>query len=413
MRAGTMNIYRTTRLVILFLLWPFHSVAAQSDLPDPRDILTNARDAIANLQTGSYHAEYYNSGVRKSGTQVVLMTPIEGDVRISRTLDNDPIGLKLFADWKLVTTSADRQSKAFTTTYDGQKIRKLDRGKEIVYVNDPDQTRVMLLAGVYNLIPNFFRSKEPFQEELSTDDLRYDGAAVVGGVPCHIVHIPIHETGIFAEESWWFIGMDDYIPRKWQVTYFENSHYRFMNVLTLTDLKINEPVEPSQFALYAPETYTVQKYEFRPNQTPQTPGLAVGKNAPNWTLAVVDGKNLSLRDLRGQVVVMDFWATWCGPCLAAMPDVQKLHEQFGKQGVVVLGISTWESGDPAALMKEKGYTYPLLLNGDDVAEEYGIPGIPTTFVIGQNGRVLYAGVGSGPDYYTELNEVIGDALAGK
>ncbi len=403
-----MNIYRTTRLVILFLLWPFHAVVAQSDLPDPREILLKAQQALLEIQSLSYQAEYYNIGLLEFRGEPLISSPIEGDVMISRTLADDPIGIKLFIDWKLVKTMGDRQSRAFTAAYDGQKIRKLDPGKEIVYVNDPDQTGMMLLVGGYELIPNVIRSVEPFQEELSMDNLRYDGAAVVGGVPCHIVHIPIHETDGYENEVWWFLGVDDYLPRKKHEVYIISSGDRRMVVLTLTDLKINEAVDPSRFVLSAPDNYTVKVYEIFGTPTSR---LKVGDVAPNWTLAGVDGKNLSLRNLRGQVVVMDFWATWCGPCLVAMPEVQKLHEQYGKQGVVVLGISTWESGDPVALMKEKGYTYPLLLNGDEVAETYGINGIPTTFVIGRDGKILYGQVGNIPDEYAKWNEVIVDALA--
>ncbi len=417
-----MNIYRTTRLVIFFLLWPFHSVVAQSDLPDPREILLKAQQALLEIQSLSYHAEYYELGLHEFSGKPSIGPAGEGDVRFAGIPEEDPFGIKFYIDSKWIKTSTDGSGAAFTTAYDGQKVRQLDHGKEIAYVNDPDPDGAFLLVkgGFYTLLMSVFNVKntylwegplkEPFQIEIAVDDLGYEGVAVVGGVPCHIIHIPIHETHRFTE-SWWFIGMDDNLPRKEQVVlYDDNGKVSLQRIHTITGLKVNEAVEPSAYALYAPETYAVKVYEVRGNQTL---GLAVGKNAPNWTLAGVDGKNLSLRDLRGQVVVMDFWATWCGPCLAAMPDVQKLHEQFGDQGVVVLGISTWETGDPAALMKEKGYTYPLLLNGDDVAEEYGIPGIPTTFVIGRDGKILYGQVGNRPDDHAKWNEVIGDALAGK
>lgn len=71
-----------------------------------------------------------------------------------------------------------------------------------------------------------------------------------------------------------------------------------------------------------------------------------------------------------------------------MPKLQRLHEQFAERGVVVLGIATWETGDPAAFMQENGYTYPLLMDGDDVALAYEVQGLPTLHIIGPDGAFL-------------------------
>src|SRR5262249_7371157 len=90
---------------------------------------------------------------------------------------------------------------------------------------------------------------------------------------------------------------------------------------------------------------------------------------------------------------LDFWATWCGPCRAAMPGVQALHEKYKDKGVSVFGLNCWESGDAPGYMKEQKYTYGLLLNADEVAGKYGVSGIPTIYVIGRDGKVVYQSVG--------------------
>ena len=85
-----------------------------------------------------------------------------------------------------------------------------------------------------------------------------------------------------------------------------------------------------------------------------------------------------------------------------MPGIQKIHEKFKGKPVAVYGVSTWEkTGDPAAYMKDKEYTYGLLIKGDDVAKRYGVRGIPTFFVIGHDGRVIYTAAGSGRDAQIE------------
>lgn len=123
--------------------------------------------------------------------------------------------------------------------------------------------------------------------------------------------------------------------------------------------------------------------------------LPVGAAAPDWTLKDARARPHRLSDYRGKVVVMDFWAVWCIPCHRAMPGLQRLHNDLSSRGVAVLGISTNEhGGDPAQLMKDRGYTYELLLNGETISEAYGVAGMPTIYVIGVDGRIIHSGFGA-------------------
>jgi thiol-disulfide isomerase/thioredoxin len=117
--------------------------------------------------------------------------------------------------------------------------------------------------------------------------------------------------------------------------------------------------------------------------------LALGQLAPDWKLSDAGGVTHSLSDYRGQVVVLDFWATWCGPCAALMPRMQKLQDKFRDRGVVVFGINAWETGDAPALMKQKHFTYGILLKGEEIAPAYGIINLPVVYVVGTDGRIVY------------------------
>lgn len=123
--------------------------------------------------------------------------------------------------------------------------------------------------------------------------------------------------------------------------------------------------------------------------------LVVGDPAPEWKLADSAGKTHALADYRGRVVVLDFWATWCGPCAKVMPKLDKLQKKYGERGLVVLGVSSFETGDPVALMKKRGLSYTLLLKGEEMAPSYGVTSLPVLYVIGADGRVLYSH--AGPD----------------
>jgi peroxiredoxin len=114
----------------------------------------------------------------------------------------------------------------------------------------------------------------------------------------------------------------------------------------------------------------------------------VGKLAPNFRLQTLDGQEIVLSDLRGRPVFLNFWATWCFPCVTEMPAMQRLADRYGEQ-IVVLGINTGEPADRArAFAANMEIRYPLVLDADTkVTEAYGVRAMPTSLFIDANGVV--------------------------
>jgi len=108
------------------------------------------------------------------------------------------------------------------------------------------------------------------------------------------------------------------------------------------------------------------------------------------------GGSGSLEDYRGQVVVLNFWASWCEPCRDESPLLQRWHERLDKRGATVLGVDVQDVSDDAnAFVDKYGLTYPMLRDGPgDIRDEFGILGLPETFVVDRQGRV--AAVARGP-----------------
>jgi peroxiredoxin len=113
------------------------------------------------------------------------------------------------------------------------------------------------------------------------------------------------------------------------------------------------------------------------------------RNDANFTLTDLTGKPWTLKDLRGKVVLVNFWATWCPPCRKEMPDLETLCNRFGPQGLVILGISDEDAATVSPFISKQGTTYPILLDpGRKVNELFQIDGIPKTFIYGRDGKLV-------------------------
>ncbi len=122
----------------------------------------------------------------------------------------------------------------------------------------------------------------------------------------------------------------------------------------------------------------------------------VGIPAPNFTLNEINtGKPIVLSSYKGDVVVLDFWATWCPPCRAEIPHWVSLYNRYKKRGLAIIGVSVDDSTTPVRpFLDEYHVDYPVVMGSNKVVDEYGgINGIPTTFIINQKGDIVKQVVG--------------------
>jgi thiol-disulfide isomerase/thioredoxin len=152
----------------------------------------------------------------------------------------------------------------------------------------------------------------------------------------------------------------------------------------------------------------------------QPPG--VGKEAPDFTLDVVanggglgaglaEKKTLSLSELRGSAVLLDFWATWCGPCRMEAPIVDRVSRRWQDKGVVVVGVNTDtpDQGDPREFALQHGLTYPIVHDGEGYAShEFEIESLPTLVVVSRTGKITAVRTGVTED--AEIERLLRQAL---
>src|ERR1700739_1485515 len=119
--------------------------------------------------------------------------------------------------------------------------------------------------------------------------------------------------------------------------------------------------------------------------------LSQSTPAPDFTLEKLNGGNLKLSDLRGKAVLLNFWATWCGPCKIETPWLVEMQNQYGNQGLQVIGVAMDDSGkdEISKFAKDMGVNYPVLLGKEAVGDEYGgVPALPESFFIGRDGKIV-------------------------
>ena len=141
-----------------------------------------------------------------------------------------------------------------------------------------------------------------------------------------------------------------------------------------------------------------------------------GKAAPQFSMKnAKGGKPLTNASLRGKVVLLDFWATWCGPCKAASPTMQALHKKYASKGLVVVGANTFDGTDGLAksqkYAKEHGYSYTFTYGNDKFAQSLGVRGIPAFIFIGKDGKVAETQIGFSEQLAGQFEATVKNLLA--
>lgn len=319
---------------------------------------------------------------------------------------------------------------------DGKKLYKIDpASKKLLSLELKDGGMQMPPSDIWPILPQWVMEDRFENPMMKTVALRLDKDAEIGGVKCRVLS-RVQEMEVPDEEAQdagpvvagknrkvvittiKHLGAEDMLPRKIEMTVKGvnmGEDGPDMSMLSeMSDLKANTGLKDADFALKAPEGYASEAGTYEnmglqdPNQEEPQLKAEAGKPAIAFKLKDPTGKEFTLEGLKGRVVLLDFWATWCGPCKKAMPSIQKLHEKFADKAVSILGVNCWEKDEQKAIkyMESQKFTYGLLLKGDDLAKEYGISGIPTLILIGKDGNVLHAGVGFGPGEEEHLAEMI-------
>jgi peroxiredoxin len=140
--------------------------------------------------------------------------------------------------------------------------------------------------------------------------------------------------------------------------------------------------------------------------------IAPSAPAPDFTLKSLDGPNLRLKEQRGKVVLVNFWATWCAPCREEMPQLNKLFDKYRASGFTLLGVNVDEdSRNAAGIASQLGVKFPVLLDSDKaVSKLYELSAMPSTVLIDRDGKLRFSHRGYRPGYELEYDKQIRNLL---
>jgi thiol-disulfide isomerase/thioredoxin len=126
------------------------------------------------------------------------------------------------------------------------------------------------------------------------------------------------------------------------------------------------------------------------------PLLREKQQSRDFTLKDPEGRSVTLSRLKGKVVFLNFWATWCGPCRVEMPGMEALHRRYREEGLEFVAVDIMEDGDRVRdFLKDKGYTFPVLLDtAGSVSSSYGIQAVPSTYILDRDGKIIFFALGA-------------------
>lgn len=383
----------------------FATASADAGTDDARRILEEARAACVAQRSASYEGRCETTG-GSSARQT------QGRVQFAKFDYSDVIGGRLAFQGTALKAGYDGEGRRlppekggreteFQAVYDGAQARRLMSDKQVMLQGDLNHGGEGVLESTgYEIVLRPFLDEAPFAQELAAPALTLGSTEVIDDVECDVVQV----TYAAADETGrWWIGRADRLPRRFERQYRSARGRNATSVVTVSGLVSGAPVQDSVFVLEAPKEWQVETVGKKP-----PPPIKVGDMAPDFTLVDGNGSERSLHDYRGQVVVIEFWASWCHYCQESMPALQRLHEKWAGRGAAVLAVQCRDSSsvDGADIVRKKGYSYTVLRDGTAPAAQYRVSGIPHVFVIGPDGRVIQEGVGFGQTTEARLDAVI-------
>ncbi len=395
-------------LITLLLLTTLLATYAQ----DARDILKKSYHKCQSIQSGYYQL----------------------DSRMKYMTNNDTV--KNYYECYFKKTKEDTIfSFLFHNKYfnDGKNVSEIIiyTGDDLIITNVEDSTSTIMnkakwaaamkyRKSSYNLYPPLMKhnsSPLPNDSALNSNKrtFKFIGVETINNLTCYHIQsneIPENDTTelmkfLNIEHHYW-INKTDNVPIQYSTTYhllMNNDTMCQYEINTLKKYELNNLKDKNIFTMKTIPSYYKIK-DFVPYKSPEP--LPKDTIAPTWKLLSLTDEEVSLDNLKGNLVLLDFFYQSCYPCMLALPALQNLHDKYKDKGLKVIGINPYDKKEDniAAFLAKRGINYTVLLGAEKVADDYRVSGYPTLFLIDKNGMIIFIQEGYGKNTEQVLEEII-------
>ena len=344
---------------------------------DPLALLEAADEALLRTRWLEYDFEYVATHAGRGRLRGrARVEPVDRDLTRSRYWIEADMDMPIawLADLPTHVTVARDESLAW-------RIDRLARSAEIA--TPPDGLGWSPTINLANMVlfPQLFRERPMGVEIDDPVEHRWAGTARIGEVECDVVFLVFEpESGL--GEQYFYLGREDHLPRRIILT---NVHDTPMGPpmsfdLTLTHLRAGAGDAPFSFTPDLERGFQIVDRDletWRP-----------GSPTPEWELIDLEGRTVTSEDLEGNVVVLEFWATWCPTCRLTLPRLEALQQEFADRPVRVFAVQTWDESDPRPYLAEHELDLEVLLSGDALADRLKVYGTSQNVVIDPRGRIV-------------------------
>ncbi|MEX2169783.1 MAG: DUF2092 domain-containing protein [Pirellulales bacterium] len=394
------------------MLVALSTARGQAPEPDPKALVQQASEFLQKQPAFSVHTEFFakiESPAVNQESQTKFQVTLARPNQFAMVLEEGDNGISIYCnDAELLTyvpsaniyvvESAPKNTGEVFNTEAGQFLASQSAGGFLLCLIDPNPAEKLL------------------QDVTSA---KYVGREEIDGKPYHRCRF---EEEQFDWDIWIAADGDPTIAR---IAPDMTKRLKSAGADAISDAKVDVRLTFSDWN-FAPEigdgTFTLTPPEgaekldsFFQQEEEQGPHPLLGKVAPPVNLENLDGKPVDLaRHLGKEIVILDFWATWCGPCIAAMPEVNASAEKFADRGVALYFVNLQEDADTIrAFLTEQKLEVAVALDTEGaVAAEYGVTGIPQTVIIGKDGKVQVVHVGFSDSLQKQLTAELEGLLAG-
>ena len=381
-------------------------IAGCNSRPTAEDVLRKSYQKCQSIQGGHYEMEERMKYMSGNDTTLVRYTCD------FRKMPDDTIFGKAFNSFEEYFESGN----SYHYLYTGKE--KVSYGDSTGTIQSCDLWAEDIIRGrhnrtFYTALANKSSYPLPNEEGLADSTYSYSLSETrLDGKPCYLVDIlgPVDDEPdtVFGmqtlryEINLW-IDKKDYLPIQYSIAFDvleqQDTMYQY-NEFKL--LAFDPNVDESKLTLASiPENIVLKDYE--PYEEPEP--LPEGSPAPEWSLPTLTGDTIRLVDLKGKVVLLDFFYKSCAPCCAAMPILQSLHEKYKDKGFVMIGIDPIddpEKDEMADFLAKRGITYTILFSERELSDTYRVSGYPTLYFLDREGKIAKMHIGFGKGMEEEL-----------